>query len=190
MRRRWSATGAIAGLLVLAVPGTATADVTTGTCTGTATIAGNEYTPANDSPSNPIVVPDEEGLVAAWTASIADDPSNLEGKIQIVIAGLGITVADWGTGPNAEREANGDYSIDEARAEIEDVVPVGVIPGLYRVRGNHGTICEGFAMVRIEGSPLGNVVGWVVVVGIVVSAGGLVTAFRSKPIPIIEKGGN
>jgi hypothetical protein len=190
MRRRWAATGAVAVLLVLAVPGTATASVTTGTCTGTVTIAGETYTPANDSAGNPIVVPNEEGLVAAWTASIADDPSSLEGKIQIVIAGLGITVADWGTGPNAQREANGNYSIDDARAEIEDVVPVGVIPGLYRVRGNHGTICEGFAMVRIEGNPLGNVVGWVVVVGLVLTAAGLVMAFRSKPIPIIEKGGN
>ncbi len=85
----------------------------------------------------------------------------------------------------------GDYALDDAFAEIEKRVPRAVLTGIYRVNGDHtaegGGTCTGFAFVKFGDNPLQSVVGWVVVGGLIITASGLIIAFRSRPIPIVRR---
>lgn len=143
------------GPLVLA--GSANAGMT-GPCDGSATIKGVTYTPANDTPANPVVLPDEEGVVVKWEGHTTTPIHNHNGAIGVHIGPLRIDFADW-AGKNAKDETReeGNYQLDD----FYDAMPFKLV-GIYRVSGDHqgdeGS-CEGFAMVKIEGSPLGTIPG-------------------------------
>ncbi len=59
----------LAAFLVGLVPGVGSASVD-GDCTGEATIEGVTYTPANDTPSNAIPIPDKEGVEVRYSGSV------------------------------------------------------------------------------------------------------------------------
>jgi hypothetical protein len=174
------AAGAITGLLLL--PTVANADVTGG-CTGVVFIDGVEYGPQNDTPDNPIVVPDRAGVTAEWAGEVPFANTNFAGEAGIVVGPTTIRFASW-SGANTEdiRKAAGTYSLDELKAELP--VDVGVA-GIYQVKGFHdadGGSCTGMVFVKFEGNPLSTPLGVVAVVGIIISALGLFTALWKHPV--------
>jgi hypothetical protein len=104
-----------------------------GPCRGTATIDGIVYSEANDSADNPIVIPDQDGLIAFWEGSTDAPITEHTGELGVVIGPATINFADWG-GENSdlETESSGSYAIDDAR----DVLPINLV-GLYEVSGFH-----------------------------------------------------
>jgi len=174
------AAAAITGLLLL--PTVANADVTGG-CTGVVFIDGVEYGPQNDTPDNPIVVPDRAGVTADWAGEVPFANTNFAGEAGIVVGPTTIRFASW-AGANTEdiRQAAGTYSLDELKAELP--VDVGVA-GIYQVKGFHeadGGRCTGMVFVKFEGNPLETPLGVVAVVGIIISALGLFTALWKHPV--------
>ena len=155
MRRTLSATTAI-GLLLALASGPAIAEVTGG-CDGQAVIEGVTYTPANDSASNPIVVPDADGVMIPWQGSAPFGNNGHEGELRLHLGPTTIRIADWAdddlSAPNESR-ADGVYALDDFREEL----PFPVV-GLYRVSGTHaadGGSCSGSVMLRFEGATLGS----------------------------------
>lgn len=152
----------------------------TGGCSGTVTIDGETYTEANDSSSNPIVIPDKKGLVASWTGTTGSVIKNFQGELGVVIGPGSVKFVDW-AGPNAseKKDAKGDYQVDEARGEL----PIDLV-GLYEVKGFHrgeGGDCEGNVMILIEGNPLTTPVGGGSAAGAILALAGLLSAGRVKP---------
>jgi hypothetical protein len=142
-------------------------------------IDGVTYTPDNDTPSNPVVIPDEEGLVAEWEGRTDGPITDHSGEIYVVAGPVNISIGDWGAPnkPKPKRRARGNYDIDEARSDAMKVV------GLYRVEGSHsgdGGSCEGFVLVKIEGNPLGTVPGAASAGGTLLAGIGLVAAAMAK----------
>ena len=90
-----------------------------------------------------------------------------------------MTVAEWsGRNGDEEVEASGTYALDDAYAKL----PFDIV-GIYRVSGSHegrGGTCEGFAYVKIEGSPLTTVPGVAAVVVTVGGAAGVVAAASAR----------
>jgi hypothetical protein len=171
---------AIAGLLLF--PAVAGADVTGG-CAGVVVIDGVEYGPQNDTPGNPIVVPDRAGVSAEWAGEVPFANTNFAGEAGIVVGPATIRFASW-SGANTDdiRAAAGTYSLDELKAELP--VDVGVA-GIYQVRGFHeadGGSCTGTVFVKFDGSPLTTPLGIVSAVGIVISAVGLIAAMWKHPV--------
>lgn len=169
--------------LVLAAP--ALADVTAG-CSGEATIDGVTYTPANDTPSNPIVVPKDEGVVIPWKGATTFDNNGHGGSLNLTVGPFSIEVADWAdtNGPRPNQQNNeGEYSLDEF---YEDRSPFGRnVVGIYEVTGNHtadGGSCSGNAMVKFEGNVLSSPVGAGSVVLIVITAGGIAMATFARKV--------
>jgi len=174
------AAAAVAALVLL--PMVAHADVTGG-CTGVVIIDGIEYGPENDTPDNPIVVPDRAGVTAEWAGEVPFANTNFAGEAGIVVGPTTIRFASW-SGANSEdiRAAAGTYSLDELKAELP--VDVGVA-GIYQVKGFHeadGGRCTGMVFVKFEGNPLSTPLGVVAVVGIIISALGLFTALWKHPV--------
>lgn len=174
------AAAAVAALMLL--PTVASADVTGG-CTGVVFIDGVEYGPQNDTPDNPIVVPDRAGVTADWAGAVPFANTNFAGEAGIVVGPTTIRFASW-AGANADdiREASGTYSLDELKAELP--VDVG-IAGLYEVKGFHeadGGRCTGVVFVKFDGNPLSTPLGVVAVVGIIISALGMFTALWKHPV--------
>ena len=171
---------AITGLLLL--PAVASADVTGG-CTGVVFIEGVEYGPQNDTPNNPIVVPDRAVVTAEWAGEVPFANTNYFGEAGIVVGPTTIRFASWaGANPEDIRAAAGTYSLDELKAELP--VDVGVT-GIYQVKGFHdadGGSCTGMVFVKFEGNPLSTPLGVVAVVGIIISALGLFTALWKHPV--------
>lgn len=158
---------------------TAAAAGVDGPCTGSVVIDGVSYGPDNDSPANPIVIPDTDGLVAEWEGSTSSVITDHEGEIGVVVGPGAIRIADW-SGENADEEtaASGSYAIDDAR----DQIPFPLV-GLYEVSGSHagdGGTCEGSVMVKIEGNPLSSPIGVAAAGGMLLAAVGLVTAGRVR----------
>lgn len=165
-------------LLVLPLSGAALAGMQ-GPCDGSVTIDGRTYGPDNDTADDPIVVPDEPGLVASWTGSTGVVITDHTGKIGLVVGPATVPIDTWG-GENAEQEvsAAGDYAVDEARAAM----PMKVV-GLYELKGSHsgqGGTCSGNAMVLVEGAPLTTPVGAGAAAGTLLALGGLVLAGRPR----------
>ncbi len=170
----------IVAATTLLLIGTAAQAAIEGGCSGTVTIGGQTYTENNDSASNPIVIPDEADLTAAWTGTTGSNViTDFTGELGVVIGPATIVIADW-AGPNAAetRDAAGTYEIDDARDEL----PVDLV-GLYEVSGFHrgtGGSCEGSVMVKLEGNPLGNPVGAASTAGAVLALVGVLAAGRAK----------
>ncbi len=161
----------------LLLMGTAALAAVEGGCSGTVTIGGATYTEANDSPSNPIVIPDEEGLIASWTGSTGSVIKDFKGELGVVIGPSSIVFADW-EGPNDDEETDskGDYAVDDAK----DQIPVSLV-GLYEVGGFHrgeGGDCEGSVMILLEGNPLTTPVGAGSAAGAVLALVGVLSAGR------------
>lgn len=144
-------------LMVAAIPLTALparADVTGG-CDGSAVIDGVTYTPANDTPSNPVVIPGERGVEVVWEGSTPFDNDGHAGSLHLHLGPTAFEVADWqddnGDLPN-ESSAAGVAAVDALR----DEVPFP-LRGLYRVSGGHaagGGACNGFVMLKFDGALL------------------------------------
>lgn len=165
-------------VLPLARPAEAAVD---GPCDGSVTIAGIKYTPANDTAANPIVVPDEPGLVAEWEGSTTVPIINHNGQAGVVIGPSTWVLATW-KGANGEKatDADGNYSIDDARNSVAiDLV------GLYEITAMHagdGGACDGSVMVLFEGSPLTNPVGAGAGVGTLLAGVGVGFAGRRRNV--------
>ena len=138
-------------------------------------------TPANDTPANAIPIPDETGVKIPWTGTAAMDNSSHSGSLSVVVAGFNIRVASW-SGGGVEQGSNGVYELDDFYEELDSKVPIGRVPGVWRISGEHnaGQRCAGFAMIRLEGNPLGTLLGWIVIIGLIVTAAGMVFAMRVR----------
>lgn len=150
---------AMSGLLLAAQP--AHADVTGG-CQGSAdfnTDSEGPYTPDFDTTGNPIIVPKDDGTVAAWQGSVPGENTNFSGKVEIRLGPVWLEVADWGspdhdgTNTNDERADSGDYNMDE----LWEVIPKNLVNGIYEAQAFHsadGVDCEAHFFVKFEGNPL------------------------------------
>ncbi len=167
MVRRLSIAAVMAALVISLVPGVATASVD-GACSGEASIKGVSYTPANDTPGNAIPIPDEEGVIVTYSGSVGFENMGHSGVATVQVGPFNITLDKaWG-GSNEQDDrgvTNQTYALDDFR----DKLPIW-IPGVWKVNASHsasGGECSGFAMIKLEGSPLGSVVGWVVLIGLI-----------------------
>ncbi len=182
-RSRWDAllrVGFVSALAVslLLLPDPARGSVSGG-CTGEATIDGVTYTPANDTPSNPVVIPvDKEGVVASWKGSVNFENKNHSGQLQLALPIGSVQIAKWGhPNPGNATSASGTYQLDDLWEMLGFK-----ITGMYTVSGSHsasGGSCSGFAVVKFAGSPLGTPLGIVVVVGGVIT--GIMTIWAGVP---------
>ncbi len=163
MARRISVSLVLATLVIALVPSVASASVTTG-CNGEATIKGETYTPANDTPGNAIPIPDEDGVEVTYSGGVTFENKGHEGSVKVQVGPFGINVGNW-DGSNEQDDrgvVDKIYQLDDFR----DKLPIW-IPGVWKLSGNHsasGGDCTGFAMVRLEGSPFASPVGLVVMV--------------------------
>jgi hypothetical protein len=178
MIRRFLSGLLLATLAVALVPGIAMANVT-GDCDGSATIKGETYTPANDTPKNAIPIPNEAGVVVKYSGSVGFANTNHSGSAKVVVGPFNITLGNpWGgSNPQDDRSVTDQsYQLDDFR----DKLPIW-IPGVWKVTATHhadGGDCTGFAMIKLEGNPLGNVVGWVALLGTIGLLYGLIEAIR------------
>lgn len=170
----------VAAPLMLAAP--ASAAITTGSCDGSVTIEGVTYTPENDTPGNPVVVPKGSGVVVDYTGNTGGAViKNHSGFIAVHVGPFPIKVATWeGKNRKGEVEKTDTYPLDQAY----DALPFGVV-GIYRVSGEHsgeGGTCKGFAYVKIEGTPITTVPGAAATAVTVAAIGGVVgAAFVKRP---------
>jgi len=180
MARRLAIIAALAALVLAIIPGIATASVT-GECDGEAIIKGQRYTPANDTPGNAIPIPDEDGIQVTYSGSVGFENKNHSGSAKVQVGPFNITLAQAWSGSNDQD----DRSVEDQIYELDDFrdkLPIW-IPGVWKVSASHsasGGECSGFAMIELEGNPLGNPVGWVVVVGLLGSAAWLANALIKK----------
>ncbi len=166
MARRLSVSLLLAALVVALVPSVASASVT-GMCDGEAKIKGETYTPANDTPSSAIPIPNEDGVQVTYSGSVGFENKGHEGAIKVQVGPFNIEVGDWEGSNEADERGVTDkiYELDDFRDEL----PIW-IPGVWRVSGEHsasGGDCSGFAMIKLEGAALGNVVGWIALLAFV-----------------------
>ena len=190
MRHRLVALGLLAGLLLVLVPGTAQARVTAGGCDGWVEIpdengAKQRYTPANDTPSTAIPIPDRDGVIIEYRGDTPWGNENHSGAVYLHVAGLKIKIDDWAGDDKDTMHKQDMYELDDAKDVIEDFVPLDFLTGVYKVSATHKADagnCAGFAMVKIGGSPAGTVVGWIVITVIVITAFGVFRAGRAIPI--------
>ncbi len=162
----------VCAVLLLALP--AGAGVT-GPCEGKVTIDGIEYTPANDTRDNPIVVPaDREGLRIPYEGAVTVQNTNYLGAVGVVVGPATINVADWGFDENPDDVRSttpGSFYI--LGNELNNIV------GLYQLTAFHdadGGNCDATAMVKLEGSPLSSMIGLAAVSGAVLSGIGVASA--------------
>lgn len=180
--RRYARWMLLAGSAVAAVllPLAGMASITGG-CTGSITIDGVTYGPENDTPSNPIVIPDDPGVVAEWEGEVPFANTNNSGEIGIVVGANTIPVVSWEeANPDDTRSGSGTYGLDDLKAALP--VDVG-IAGIYQLRGFHqadGGRCEGEVFVRFDGNPLGTPLGIVAAAGLGLSAIGMIGAMVRK----------
>ncbi len=165
--RRFSTTALLAVIVVALIPGIASADVL-GECDGEAIIKGVTYTPENDTPATAIPIPNEKGVKVTYSGAVDFENKNHSGAAKVQVGPFKITLdKPWG-GPNGDDDRRVDdqiYRLDDFR----DKLPIW-IPGVWKVSAAHtasGGDCSGFAMIELEGNPLGNVIGWIVLVGMI-----------------------
>lgn len=163
-------------VLSLGFAGVAEAGMT-GPCDLTITIEGTTYTADNDTPSNPIFIPDRSGVIAEWKATTELVIASPSGSAAIVVGPGAVTVNEWASG-SQKTEISGTYSIDKALEGL----PVDIV-GLYEVSGFHrgsGGSCEGTAMILFEGSPLSNPIGWLGLLGTFLALIGFLRSMTKK----------
>ena len=185
MRRRLAVGGLLTAMLIVTLAPVASASITEGQgiCDGWAEIKGVRYTPANDTPGNAIPIPDEEGVLIDWEGTANMVNTGGEGAIYVNVAGFLIKVDDWKTNNAVQISNSGVYQLDDFYEEVDKRVPIGRVPGIWRVDGRHkadGGSCAGFAMIKLEGNPLGTLIGWIAVAGLIITASGLIIAFRVR----------
>lgn len=166
MARRISIRLVLAALVIALAPSVASASVT-GECTGEATILGETYTPANDTPKNAIPIPDREGVQVTYSGSVNFENKNHSGSVKVQVGPFNIAVGDWdGANQQDDRGVTDKiYELDDFR----DKLPIW-IPGVWKVSGEHSAgpnSCTGFAMIKLEGSPFTNPVGLIVIVALI-----------------------
>lgn len=167
MARRLSISLVLAALVVALVPSIASGDIT-GSCEGEAELNGVTYTPeANDTPGTAIPIPDRDGVSVRYSAAVGFENKNFSGSASVVVGPFNITLGQTWSGANEQdvREiTDAVYELDDFR----DKLPIW-IPGVWKVTASHeagGNSCSGFAMIKLEGSPLGTAVGWIVLVAL------------------------
>jgi len=182
MARRLAIISVLALLVLTLLPGMATASVT-GDCDGEAIIKGVTYGPENDTPGNAIPIPDEDGVRVTYSGSVGFENLNHSGAAKVQVGPFNITLGDWsGTNEADDRGVEDDiYELDDFR----DKLPIW-IPGVWKVSASHsasGGECSGYAMIKLEGNPLGNVVGWATLIGLVATGYWLISALvRKHPV--------
>lgn len=145
-------------LVVLLIPAPpASADVTGG-CDGSVNFLLDDYgdyTPSNDTRSNPILVPKTDDEVAHWDGASPGDNRNHSGNVQVQIGPAWVTVAEW-SHPNTANESAkfGDYLMEE----FWDGIPGGrnVANGIYQARAVHigdGADCTANVFIEFDGNP-------------------------------------
>lgn len=172
--------GGFVVLAVLLISGAAAA-ITVGPCNGLVEIDGIIYTPENDSAANPIVIPDKEGLIAAWSGTTDVVIKDHSGNVSVVVGPGNVVLGAW-SGENADDEvqSSGDYAVDDAK----DLLPFDVV-GLYELSAAHsgsGGTCSGSAMILIEGNPLQTPPGQAAAGGALLGVVGLGLAGRGRKI--------
>jgi len=180
MARRLLIAFVLATLVLALVPGVAGASVK-GDCTGSAEIRGVTYTPANDTPGNAIPIPDKPGIRVTYSGSVGFENIGHSGVAKVQVGPFNITLANaWeGTNEDDDRAVTDKvYELDDFR----DKLPIW-IPGVWKVTASHsasGGACSGFAMIKLDGSPLGSVVGRIVLIGLLALVYSLTQAIRKK----------
>ena len=179
--------GLMAGMVLLAAQ-PAHADVTGG-CEGSAdfnTDSEPAYTPAFDTPGNPIVVPKDDGTIAAWQGSVPGANTDFSGSVEIRLGPFWIEVADWGfpdhdgSNDDDERSDDGDYNMDE----LWDVIPKNLVNGIYEARAFHsadGVDCDANFFVKFEGNALASPIVLVSIVLLVISIVMLIRSGMRRP---------
>ncbi len=164
----------LTGVLVIATVSPSSASVA-GPCSGSATIQGITYTPANDTPSNPIVLPNRNGVTIPYQGSVGFPNKNFNGEIGVTIAGVNVKIDDWkGVNDDDIREKIGKYELDDFYSRVDSMVPGGRVPGLWRLWVEHsadGGSCSAFALVKIEGNPLSTPAGALALILTLIAAG-------------------
>ena len=178
-RSKWKIATVLIVFGSLLLMGTAAQAAIDGPCRGTATIDGIVYSEANDSADNPIVIPDQEGLIAFWEGSTDVAITDHTGELGVVIGPATINFADWdGENSDLKTDSSGSYAIDDAR----DILPINLV-GLYEVSGFHrgeGGNCDGSVMVLLEGNPLTTPVGAGSAAGAALALVGVLSAGRMR----------
>ncbi|HDL42021.1 MAG TPA: hypothetical protein ENG98_03280 [Actinobacteria bacterium] len=164
----------LTGALIVGMVNPAGASVS-GPCDGSATIQGTTYTPANDTPSNPIVLPNRNGVTIPYQGNVGFSNKDFNGKIGVTIAGVNVKIDDW-TGVNDDdiREKVGEYELDDFYDQVDSTVPGGRVPGLWRLWVEHsadGGSCSAFALIKIEGNPLSTPAGALTLILTLIAAG-------------------
>lgn len=166
MTRRLSIGLLLAALLATSAPSVAFADVNE-ECYGEAEIKGETYTPANDTPGNAIPIPNEKGVQVTYSGGVTFENKSHQGSVKVQVGPFSIELGNW-EGPNeadVRSVENNIYELDDFR----DKLPIW-IPGVWRVSGTHsasGGSCEGFVMIKLEGTALGSPVGWISLIGLI-----------------------
>jgi hypothetical protein len=168
---------ALATVLLTALPSSAWV---TGGCNGKIVVGGTTYTPANDTPANPVVLPNEEGLTLYYVGTSRKVIKDHSGFIAVVVGPGSVQAVEW-SNPNrgGSKRDEGDYELDAAFSRL---LPFDLV-GLYEIEGQHvgkGGRCDGRAMVKIEGNPLTTVPGAVAAGLTVVAAIGMGVAAAGK----------
>jgi len=182
MARRLAITSVLALLVLALLPGLAAASVT-GDCDGEAIIKGVTYGPENDTPGNAIPIPDEDGVQVTYSGSVGFENLSHSGAARVQVGPFNITLGDWsGSNEADDRSVENDiYELDDFR----DKLPIW-IPGVWKVSASHsasGGECSGYAMIKLEGNPLGNPVGWVTLIGLIGTGYWAVSAIvRKHPV--------
>ncbi len=174
--------------LVLLPAQPAHADVTGG-CDGSAdfnTDSEGPYTPAFDTPGNPIIVPKDDGTIANWAGSVPGENTNFGGNVEIRIGPFWIEVADWGdpdhdgSNDDDERSDEGQYNMDE----LWDVIPKNLVNGIYEAQAFHsadGVDCEAHFFVKFEGNALTSPIVIVAIILAILSVLLLIRAGMRRP---------
>jgi hypothetical protein len=173
----------LTGALIMTVVGPAGASVS-GPCDGNATIQGITYTPDNDTPSNPIVLPNRDGVTIPYEGNVGFSNKGFNGKIGVTIVGVNVLIDDWdGVNDDDIRTKVGKYELDDFYSQVDSTVPGGRVPGLWRLWVEHsadGGSCSAFAMIKIEGNPLSTPVGAATLILTLIAAGLVVRSLWVK----------
>ena len=150
-------------------------------CTGSGTINGKTYTPANDTPGNPVRLPDKGTVVYQGSTAALTKPHH--GHIDVVIGPGSVTIYSWASRNDGNKLSSGG---SKDLTKIHDKLPFG-IAGLYKVTGEHfnnGKLyCSGWAYVKFDQSPLGTPIGAGALGASVLAGLGLVGAAFGKAKP-------
>ena len=156
-------------LLLSAAPAWARFTSNTVGCGGSAVVTGKGgKTYPIDAGASEAKVPKEGS--ASWQGSLRTVTHNHSGSVSLKVGVVKIELGSWGPSANANNES-AKTGVEKIPAALKQL-----LPGKYVVSGSHHGDeggCAGSVVVDVEGSPLGTLAGIGVLVGTVVTAGGL-----------------